>query len=177
MTSMTGYSNIGKLSQQEFNSIRVKDVVEVFQDYKKSALLFSCCFCDWKCCKEAGIPISVCQNQSICSQRTITLSFESVLRMVNNSITDAIIFGGLEPFEQIDEVVRCIEYLRFNFVSKPVIIYTGFYPEEINENTLDRLSLSHVILKCGRYIPNLPPVYDEVLGITLASNNQYGVQL
>ena len=130
------------------NEIRLKDVVEVFQDYKKSALLLCCVSCDWKCCREAGI-----------------------------SNTDAIIFGGLEPLLQIEEVCGLIEYLREHNVKKDILIYTGYYLEEIDKSIIERLKKHHVILKCGRYIPNRPQKFDKILGITLASDNQYGVQL
>ena len=34
-----------------------------------------------------------------------------------------------------------------------------------------------IIIKWGRYIPNRPSRYDEILGVTLASDNQYGKQI
>lgn len=176
MTSMTDCSK-GQLSDRVYTSFRLKDAVEVFQDYKKSALLFSTCYCDWKCCTELNIDISVCQNSKISMQREVNLPFHRILDMVRNSITDAVIFGGLEPFLQADELVQCIQYLRNNGVKKDIVIYTGYYIEEISTETLLFLSLNQVILKCGRYIPNRSSKYDEVLGITLASDNQYGVYL
>lgn len=177
MTSMMTCSNAGKLSDKKYTSIRLKDAVEVFQDYKKSALLLSTCYCDWKCCIEAGVDKSVCQNQKIAQQREVTLPFESVLKKVNQSFTDAVIFGGLEPFMQADEVIQCIEYLRQHGVKKDIVIYTGYYVEEIDAETLAYLVLNGVILKCGRFIPNRKSKFDAVLGITLASDNQYGVYL
>ena len=172
MTCEMTFSDVGKLSDIKYTTIRVKTVVEVFQDYKKSALLFSTCFCDWKCCIENP---SICQNQKIVRQENIELSFSEVLNMVNHSFTDAVIFGGLEPLLQADEVVQCIHYLRQNGVSKDIVIYTGYYLEEIDDNTLKHLS--GCILKCGRFIPDRPNRYDEVLGVTLVSDNQYGIYL
>lgn len=159
------------------NEIRLKDVVEVFQDYKKSALLLCCVSCDWKCCREAGISNEVCQNHRIASQREVTIPFDSVLNKVSRSFTDAIIFGGLEPLLQIEEVCGLIEYLREHNVKKDILIYTGYYLEEIDKSVIERLKKHHVIFKCGRYIPNRPQKFDKILGITLASDNQYGVQL
>lgn len=158
-------------------NIRVKDVVEVFQDYKKSALLFCTCFCDWKCCIEAGISKDICQNHKIANQREVNLPFEKALNMVKFSITDSIIFGGLEPILQAEEVCSLIEYLRNKGITKDILIYTGYYIEEIEESVLQRLKNCHVILKCGRFKPDRPKKFDEILGITLASDNQYGVQL
>jgi len=41
----------------------------------------------------------------------------------------------------------------------------------------DKLTLlsqyKNVIIKFGRFIPNQEPHYDEILGVNLASNNQY----
>lgn len=177
MTSTMTCFNVGKLSYTEYTGIRLKDAVEVFQDYKKSAILFSTCYCNWKCCHEAGIPESVCQNQKVAQQREVYLPFESVLKKVNQSFTDAVIFGGLEPMLQADEVVQCIQYLRQHGVKKDIVVYTGYYVEEIDEETLAYLAMNDVILKCGRYIPDRKPKFDAVLGITLASDNQYGVYL
>lgn len=57
------------------------------------------------------------------------------------------------------------------------MIYTGYYVEEIDAETLAYLVKNDVILKCGRFIPNRKSKFDVVLGITLASDNQYGVYL
>ena len=160
-----------------YDSIRLKDIVEVFQDYKKSALLLCTCYCDWKCCAESGLDQSLCQNSRIAKQREIKTPFASILKKVNASFTDAVIFGGLEPMMQVDEVIQCIEYLRLNGVKKDIIIYTGYYLEEIDSNILYRLSQNKVILKCGRFIPNRSSKYDPILGVVLASDNQYGVYL
>lgn len=178
MTSMMICSNT-KLTGKTYDSIRLKDCTEVFQDYKKSALLFCTCYCDWKCCTDAGIDISVCQNQKITQQKEIEVSFESVLKKVNQSVTDAVIFGGLEPFMQTDEVVQCIEYLREHGVTKDIVIYTGYNLLEIENITLYRLACQNVILKVGRYKPDEPnhDVIDSVLGVKLATRNQYGVYL
>jgi hypothetical protein len=35
----------------------------------------------------------------------------------------------------------------------------------------------NIIIKYGRYIPNQTPHYDEVLGVYLASDNQYAVRI
>lgn len=164
-------------SMTHFKEIRLKDVVEVFQDYKKSALLLCCISCDWKCCIEAGISNDVCQNHNIAKQGEARLPFDVILNRVNSSLTDAIIFGGLEPLLQTKEVCGLIEYLRECGVKKDILVYTGYYLEEIDSGVLERLKKCHVILKCGRYIPNKPKKFDKILGITLASDNQYGVQL
>ena len=177
MTSTTTYSNLGKMSDKKYTSIRLKDMTEVFQDYKKSGILLCVSFCDWKCCKEANIPESVCQNNKIASQEIHEIEFKDLIKVVKNSYTDSVIFAGLEPLLQIDEVVSCIEALRDSGVTKDILIYTGYYLEEIDSRTIEKLKTLKVILKCGRYIPDRPSKYDEVLGVTLVSDNQYGVKL
>lgn len=159
------------------NTIRLTDVKEVFQDYKKSALMLGTCFCDWKCCKESGFPVTLCQNHSISKQGFHTVTFKQVLDYVRKSYTDAVLFAGLEPFMQKKEVLSCVRYLREKGVTKDIVIYTGYYLEELNEEVLEVCENCHVILKCGRFIPNRKPVFDKVLGVTLASDNQYGVIL
>ncbi len=58
-----------------------------------------------------------------------------------------------------------------------VVIYTGYYPDEIKDE-LHLLSLyENIIVKFGRFIPGRPQRYDEVLGITLASDNQYAERI
>ena len=174
MTSTMTSCDVGKLSGVKCDSIRVRDCVEVFQDYKRSAVMFSAISCDWKCCKEAGR--DVCQNMKLTKGEIVVLSFDRALKMVKDSITDAVLFAGLEPLLQADELVQFIEYLRQKGISKPIVIYTGYYPEEINQETLLRLAKCQVVMKFGRYIPDRPSRFDEILGITLASDNQFGVE-
>ena len=65
------------------------------------------------------------------------------------------------------------------------MIYTGYTKEELqnkiykdNISYLDKLKqYKNIIIKYGRYIPNQTPHYDEVLGVNLASDNQYAERL
>ena len=58
-----------------------------------------------------------------------------------------------------------------------IVIYTGYKKCEI-ENQLHQLKqFSNIIVKFGRYIPMQPPIYDEVLGVELASPNQYAERI
>lgn len=177
MTLKTDCSNTS-LSGKKYNTIRIKNLQEVFQDYKKYSLLIGVCFCDWKCCLESGIPVTVCQNHNLESAKFFEVSFDYVLKTLNESYADALIIGGLEPFMQTDEVVQLLKFLRENGVKKDLLVYTGYYLEEIDSYTIGLLSDLNVILKCGRYIPDRPSnKIDPVLGIKLASSNQYGVKL
>jgi len=58
----------------------------------------------------------------------------------------------------------------------PIIIYTGYNKNEIQ--CLDILNnYNNIIIKYGRYIMGQQPHYDEVLGVKLASDNQYAEKL
>ena len=59
-----------------------------------------------------------------------------------------------------------------------VVIYTGYDKNEISEGLINELKLySNIIIKFGRYIPNVDSVYDNVLKVTLASYNQYAERI
>lgn len=133
--------------------------------------------CDWKCCIEAGLDISVCQNQSLVNSPTKDIDNNFIYDLyINDPITRAVVIGGLEPMLQIDEVVDLIGTFRRNGCNDPFVIYTGYNADEIR-SSLDRLRDKRVIVKYGRYVPGQKPHYDEVLGINLASDNQYAEKL
>ena len=59
-----------------------------------------------------------------------------------------------------------------------VVIYTGYNKEEISPlityiGLLGEEMGNKIIIKYGRYIPNKKSQYDEILGVDLASDNQY----
>lgn len=160
--------------------MRVKTIVdEDFVNYKKPAMFIGTISCDGKCCSEAGIPLSVCQNDGWRSCVPITVDDHDLYhRYARNPLTKAIVFGGLEPFEQFEELLHFLDVMRDYYECEDdVVIYTGYYPDEIKDK-IHLLSLyENIIVKFGRYIPNKPQRYDEVLGITLASDNQYAERI
>lgn len=161
--------------------MRVKTVVdEDFTNYKKPSMFIGTISCGGKCCIEAGIPLSVCQNDGWRSGAPIVLSNRELCqRYLNNPLTKAIVFGGLEPFEQFKELERFIFTLRRVFgCDDDVVIYTGYNPEELSYE-LNVLSgyCNNIIVKFGRFVPNSQHRFDEVLGVELASDNQYAVKI
>ena len=155
--------------------MRVKAIVEEdFINYKLPSMFISTCFCDYKCCTELGLDIGVCQNAPLAQSDNIDIPDQTIYEhFVNNPITKAIVVGGMEPMIQISEVIDLINLFRSQNEDCPFVIYTGYYPNEIFEQ-LERLKqYKNIIIKFGRYIPNRQPIYDEVLGVTLASSNQY----
>ena len=160
--------------------MRVKTIVEEdFTNYKKPAMFIGTISCGGKCCLEAGIPLSVCQNDGWRSGAPIEVSdFDLCNRYLKNKLTNAIVFGGLEPFEKFAEMEEFIHALRIVYACQDdVVIYTGYYPQEIEEQVKALSSYKNIIIKFGRYVPNSTPVYDEVLGVTLASDNQFAERI
>jgi pyruvate-formate lyase-activating enzyme len=156
----------------------VKNIIdEVFQDYKKPSMMIATCKCDWKCLTELELDIGICQNSSLVKQKTVQkLNDEIVERYLNNPITKAIIIGGLEPFLQFEEVIVLIRKFR-DYTNDDIVIYTGYYPEEI-KNEINRLKqYKNIIVKYGRYNPNYNKAFDDVLGIELISSNQFAVKI
>ena len=152
---------------------------EDFINYKKPSLFLITSTCDWKCCKEQNLPISICQNQPIIKNETKDISEEKIFeRYINNPITQSIVIGGLEPFDQFEEIYNLIYYFRIiGTCSDTFVIYTGFYPSEI-DGMIKMLSMfDNIIVKFGRYIPNKKKIFDETLGIELASDNQFAIKI
>jgi len=159
--------------------MKIKGLVdEDFVNYKLPSMMIATCKCNWKCCIEQGLDISTCQNSQIAQQKDIDISVDEIFnRYIKNSITKAIVLGGLEPFLQFEDVIKLISYFRKYKCNDTFVIYTGYYDNEIiyQINILKRYK--NIIIKFGRYIPNSENKYDEILGVTLASKNQYAEKI
>ena len=198
---------------------------EDFVNYKLPSMYIATATCSFKCDKEYGKPI--CQNSELVKQPDIDMDINDIVdRYCNNPITHAIVIGGLEPLDQLDDIIGLIVSLRcaggYNeYEGCPrfdhpkgmddIVIYTGYTKKEAAEIILkgncmafknnewqidydmyqrfldkknDDLYLSlitsgfpNVIIKYGRYIPGHQPHYDPVLGVYLASDNQYAERI
>lgn len=158
----------------------IKNLIdEDFVNYKRPSMFIGCHSCTFKCDKLAGK--QVCQNGTLAKSPDINISIEKLIdRYLNNPYSEAIVFGGLEPFDDLDNVVNFISKLR-EWSNDNVVIYTGYTEEEIH-NMFPRqfnqlVSLKNVIVKYGRFIPDEESHFDNVLGVFLQSNNQYAVKL
>lgn len=154
----------------------IKGIIdEDFINYKKPSMTIEMPYCSFKCDKECGQ--QVCQNSELANAPNISINLEKlILRYLNNPITKAIVFQGLEPFDSFDELYDFCQSLRY-FCDDDIIIYTGYIEDEI-ENYISILSeYKNIIVKFGRFIPNQPHKFDELLGVELASNNQYAKQI
>lgn len=148
---------------------------EDFVNYKKPSMFIGFPSCSWKCDKECGM--QVCQNSALASSPVKDIRFKTIVnRYINNPITSSVVCGGLEPFDTWDDLYGLIMYLRVS-TQDDIVIYTGYYKEEIEEY-IDKLKVfSNIIIKYGRFIPNQEKHFDEVLGIYLASSNQYAERI
>lgn len=160
--------------------MKIKTLIdEDFTNYKKPSMFIGTISCSWKCCKEQNLNIDMCQNSALAQSKTIEIpNKELVKRYKSNLITQAIVIGGLEPFDQYDDIYKLLIEFRESNIEDDIVIYTGYNKDEIDEYKLIALSyLNNIIVKFGRYIPNSTKKYDDVLGIFLASDNQYAKRL
>lgn len=150
-----------------------------FVNFKVPSMYIGTAYCNGKCCKEAGLPPSVCQNNEWHKNATITMAGTDIIqRYLSNDITSAICFAGLEPFEQFDEVLDLVSKLRNEYhCDDTVVIYTGYNRSEISSQIEVLQKFPNIIVKFGRYVPNQKKHYDDVLGVYLASNNQYAEKI
>lgn len=162
-------------------TFKVKDVIdEDFVNYKKCSMFIATSICNFKCEHEDN-EIS-CQNSKIVKQKTIEVKIDELINRFDKSMSKAIVFGGLEPFDQFKELISFIVKFRSTKHKQDIVIYTGYTEEEIckiklnDKNIFDIIGdyfLSPIIIKFGRYKSNLPKRHDDILGVTLISDNQY----
>lgn len=158
----------------------VKGIIfEDFINYKKPCMTLETCYCSFKCDKEFGIKI--CQNGELIHQKNIEIENDRIVSMyLNNPITEALCFQGLEPFDSYLDVYKIIELLRIKYDNHdPIVIYSGYTKKELEDmHYLTSLKkFDKIIIKYGRYIPNQEKHYDKILGVYLASSNQYAEEL
>ena len=144
-------------------------------NYKLPSMFLIFPYCSFKCDHECGQP--VCQNSSLAQSSIIEVEpTELIIRYINNPLTHSVVCGGLEPLDSWDELLSFISLFR-GFSKDPIIIYTGYYKEEILQQLEMLKFFPNIIVKYGRFIPKSPHIYDTVLGVELASNNQYAEEL
>lgn len=155
---------------------------EDFINYKKPSMFIAFPNCGFKCDFECGQ--AVCQNSSLAREPNIEISKEAVVeRYLKNPISQAFVFGGMEPFDSLESLVPLINCIRNKYnCNDDIVIYTGYseaelkFDEELPQHSHYKYiceSFSNIIIKYGRFIPNCEEHYDEVLGVILKSPNQY----
>lgn len=148
---------------------------EDFVNYKVPSMYVGFPKCDFKCEKECGK--RVCQNGVLAKTPTIYVDVSNLVdRYMSNFITSAVVIAGLEPFDTWDQLIKFIRELRC-YTNEDIVIYTGYYKEEIDGYIEQLEEYKNIIVKFGRFIPDQQPHYDEVLGVNLASDNQYAEKI
>lgn len=145
-------------------------------NYKKISMVLGFPRCSFKCDKECGKPI--CQNSSLVNEPDIDIEIDSIIdRYINNPLSESIVIQGLEPFDTKCQLFSFIRYFREKS-NDDIVIYTGYNKDEILKDVEDLArKTSNIIIKFGRYIPGQEPHKDEVLGVMLASDNQYAEKI
>ena len=156
---------------------------ENFENYKVPALFIAFPRCSFKCDKEAGC--AVCQNSALASASSKYISVDAIIRLYeDNPLTKAMVLGGLEPFDSADDLFQLVSLFRGR-TDDDVVIYTGYTEEELKSkyystyksnkiSFFDMLKqYKNIIVKFGRFIPKQEKHFDTVLGVELASPNQY----
>ena len=138
-----------------------------FVNYKKASMFIAFSKCSFKCGQD------ICQNFELTKEPTLEVLPSTLINLYkNNPITSAVVCGGLEPFDSWDDLFSFIDDFRLES-DDDIVIYTGYIEEEIQDKINILKDYDNIIIKFGRYIPNQLPHHDEVLGVKLASDNQY----
>lgn len=151
----------------------VKAIInEDFTDYKKPSMFIACPRCNMKCGAE------YCQNNPLLKESDYDIDNDKIIKdYLDNNLTQAIVFGGLEPMDSKDLWFFILKLRREYHCYDDIVIYTGYTKCEILDKVTLLKEVSNIIIKFGRYIPNQTPHYDEVLGVNLASDNQYAEKI
>lgn len=158
--------------------MRIKYIIdEDFVNYKKPSMFIAFPTCTFKCEKECGV--RCCQNSELANTPNIMVSSHSIIkRYLNNPITSAFVFGGLEPFDSFGDLSYLLHLIRNTYnCPDDIVIYTGYNKNEIMRE-LDIIgSYKNIIIKFGRFVPNQESSFDEILGVKLMSANQYAEKI
>ena len=142
-------------------------ITEDFVNYKKASMTIIFPYCTFKCGED------YCQNSPLTKSPIIEISIDDLVnRYNNNPITEAVVMQGLEPFDSWSDLKEFVKKLR-EYNNDDIVIYTGYNKDEVIKYVKELSVYPNIIVKFGRYIPNQEKHYDDVLGVYLASNNQY----
>lgn len=145
-------------------------------NYKKISMVLEFPICkNFKCDYECGK--QVCQNSALATAPNIEVDpIDLISRYENNFMTEAICLQGLEPCDTWADLYTFV--LLFRSISDDdIVIYTGYTKCEIADKIKQLEEFPNIIVKFGRYVPGQQSHYDEVLGVELASDNQYAERI
>ena len=152
--------------------MKIKKIIdEDFTNYKKPSMFICTPRCTMKCGEE------LCQNSPWLKQPDIEINpIDIIQKYENNGLTKAIVFAGLDPMDSWVDLFNFIFMFR-SVSDDDIVIYTGYNKDEIVTKVNILKKFPNIIIKFGRYIPGQQPHYDEVLGVNLASDNQYAERI
>lgn len=154
--------------------ITLKGIIdEDFVNYRVPSMVLEFPYCSFKC------GVSFCQNYALSNEKNIAIDIDTLCtRYMSNFISEAIICQGLEPLDSFEELFEFISVLRNKYhCNDDIVVYTGYDKDEIKEQINLLSGFENIIIKYGRYIPDQEPHLDEVLGVKLASDNQYAERI
>lgn len=152
--------------------MKIKGLIsEDLVNYKKPSMTIIFPYCTFKCGE------GYCQNSELAKAPIIEMNVNNLVdRYINNPITEAVVMQGLEPFDSWNDLKLFIHELR-EYCNDDIVIYTGYNKKEIIEKINELSKYTNIIVKFGRYIPNQEKHFDGLLGVYLASNNQYAEKI
>lgn len=155
----------------------VKGLIEEdFVNYKKSSMFIAFPTCTFKCEKDCGGE-HCCQNSALAQSPNINIDIKEIVeRYMSNPITHSIVCAGLEPMDSWEDLKILIEGIRYR-CDDDIVIYSGYTEKELKDKIGYLKTYKNIIVKFGRFIPNQQSRYDEVLGVYLASDNQYAIKI
>lgn len=170
--------------------MKVKGLVEYdIANYSKPSMFIIFPYCSFKCDIESGCDL--CQNSALAHEPEVEISKEELCeRYKSNPLTHAFVFGGLEPFDSIFDILPLVHCIRDKYgIKDDIVIYTGYTEDEMEsgfrsngDSAPSALMIDqweelkkypNIIVKFGRFKANEPSHFDPILGISLASQNQY----
>lgn len=169
---------VGK-AQASNDEIYVFDIIDadIVNYHEATFNILAGISCTFKCCLDNP---TVCQNSDLCKNTPIRFSIQKLIERFNNQhIAQSVTLQGLECLDNLKQVLWFIYYFR-QTNQEPIIIWTGYTKEECEDLIYLITEVMHwnnIIIKFGRFIMNRPSRYDEVLGVTLASDNQYAEKI
>lgn len=148
-------------------------------NYKEPTfMIYSGISCTFKC--DIENKSDLCQNIKLVNEKIIHYDIDKcIARYDAQSISHTISFQGLEPLDNLKQLLWFIHYFRKEH-DDTIIIWTGYTKDECEDLVYliqNKMNWENIIIKYGRFIPNQQPHYDEVLEIKLASDNQYAERI
>lgn len=156
----------------EAKKIKINGLVEEdFTNYKKPAMFIGFPWCSMKCGEK------LCQNAHLTRFSAVDVPIHFLVnRYMDNDISKAIVCGGLEPFDTWEDLWNLVSEFRKKTYDD-IVIYSGYEKEEITDKIEKLRKFPNIVVKFGKFLPNDEPHYDEVIGVKLASKNQYAEKI